>query len=66
MKNKTTLEVKNKMYISQQKYEGLSISVISIKVVKFLLQHRVTDALTERFSQYPLKTHFSAFVGWPR
>ena len=47
------------MFISQQTYERLKISVNSIiKGVQFLLQHRVRYVLTERFSQDPLENFF--------
>ena len=49
----------NKMFISQQTYEGLKISVNSIiEAEQFLLQHQVRCVLTERFCQDPLENHF--------
>ena len=50
---------KNKMFISQQTYEGLKISVNAIiEPVQFLLQHEVRYVLTERFSQDSLGNYF--------
>ena len=50
---------KNKMFVSQQTYEGLKISVNSIiEAVQFLLQHQVKYVLTERFCQDPLENYF--------
>ena len=50
---------KNKMFVSQQTYEGLKISVnLIIEAVQFLLQHQVKYVLTERFCQDPLENYF--------
>ena len=50
---------KNKMFISQQTYEGLKIYVNAIiEAVQFLLQHEVRYVLTERFSPDPLENYF--------
>ena len=49
----------NEMFISQQTYEGLKISVNSIiEAVQFLLQHEVRCVLPKRFSQDPLENYF--------
>ena len=50
---------KSKMFISQQTYEGLKISVNAIiEAVQFLLQLEIKYVLTERFSQDPLENYF--------
>ena len=50
---------KNKMFASQQTYEGLKISINAIiEAIQFLLQHEVRYVLTERFSQDPLENYF--------
>ena len=47
---KISKKEKNKIFISQQTYEGLKISVnLIIEAVQFLLQHQVRYALTKRF-----------------
>ena len=52
----TARNTKNKMFISQQTYENLKISVnVAIEPVQFLLQYKVGYVLTERFSQYQLE-----------
>ena len=44
------------MFISSQTYEGLKITVHSvIELVKFLIMHKVSYVLTERFCQDPLE-----------
>ena len=54
----TTRNTKNKMFISQQTYENLKISVsVAIEPVQFLLQYKVGYVLTERFSQYQLENY---------
>ena len=48
---KFSRKAKNEMFVSQQTYEGLKISVNAIiEAVQFLLQHEVRYVLTERFS----------------
>ena len=48
-----------KMFISQQTYEGLQITVHStVEVVKFLISQGVDSVLTERFQQDPLEEYF--------
>jgi hypothetical protein len=48
-----------KMFISQQTYEGLQITVHStVETVKFLLSQGVDSVLTERFQQDPLEEYF--------
>ena len=47
------------MFISSQTYEGLKITVHSvIKLVTFLIMHKVSYVLTERFCQDPLENYF--------
>ena len=47
------------MFISQQTYEGLEISInATIEAVQFLLQREVRYVLTERFSQDQLENYF--------
>ena len=47
------------MFISQQTYGGLKISVNTIiEAAQFLHQHEVRYVLTERFSQDPLEKYF--------
>ena len=54
----TVRNTKNKMFISQQTYENLKISVsVAIEPVQFLLQYKVGYVLTERFSQYQLENY---------
>ena len=49
----------NEMFISQQTYEALKISVNSIiEAVQFLLQQKVRCVLAERFSQDSLENYF--------
>ena len=50
---------RNNMFISQQSYEGILITVNSlIEVIQFLLNNNVPYVLTERFSQDPLENYF--------
>ena len=50
---------KNNMFISWQTHEGFQITVHSFKeVVKFLLEHRVSYVLSERFCQDDLENYF--------
>ena len=47
------------MFISLQTYEGMEINVHSvIELVKFLIMHKVSYMLTERFCQDPLENYF--------
>ena len=47
------------MFISSQSYDGLKITVYSaIEVVRFLIMHKVSYVLTERFCQDPLENYF--------
>ena len=47
------------MFISSQTYEGLKITVHSvIELVTFLIMHKVSYVLTERFGQDPLENYF--------
>ena len=47
------------MFISSQTQEGLKITVHSvIELVKFLIMHKVSYVLTERFCQDPLENQF--------
>ena len=47
------------MFISQQTYEGLQITVHStVEAVKFLISQGVDSVLTERFQQNPLEEYF--------
>ena len=47
------------MFISLQTYEGVKINVHSvIDLVKFLIMHKVSYVLTERFCQDPLENYF--------
>ena len=47
------------MFISSQTYEGLKITVHFIReLVKFLIMHKVSHVLTERFCQGPLENYF--------
>ena len=56
---KFSRKAKNEMFVSQQTYEGLKISVNAIiEAVQFLLQHEVRYVLTERFSQDSLGNYF--------
>ena len=54
-----TKSEKQKMFISSQTYKGLKITVHSvIELVKFLIMHKVSYVLTERFCQDPLENYF--------
>ena len=54
-----TKSEKQKMFISSQTYEGVKITVHSvIELVKFLIMHKVSYVLTERFCQDPLENYF--------
>ena len=54
-----TKSEKQKMFISSQTYEGLKITVHSvIELVTFLIMHKVSYLLTERFCQDPLENYF--------
>ena len=47
------------MFVSSQTYEGLKITVHSvIEFVTFLIMHKVSYVLTERFCQDPLENYF--------
>ena len=47
------------MFISSQKYKGVKITVYSvIELVKFLIMHKVSYWLTEKFCQDPLENCF--------
>ena len=47
------------MFLSSQTYEGVKITVHSvIELVKFLIIHKVSYVLTERFCQDPLENYF--------
>ena len=51
-----TKSEKQKMFISSQTYQGLKITTHSvIELVKFLIMHKVSYVLTERFCQDPLE-----------
>ena len=51
------------MFISSQTYEGLKITVHSvIELVTFLIMHKVSYVLTERFCQDPLENYFASNV----
>ena len=54
-----TKSEKQKMFLSSQTYEGVKITVHSvIELVKFLIIHKVSYVLTERFCQDPLENYF--------
>ena len=54
-----TKSEKQKVFISLQTYEGVKINVHSvIDLVKFLIMHKVSYVLTERFCQDPLENYF--------
>ena len=54
-----TKSEKQKMFVSSQTYEGLKITVHSvIELVMFLIIHKVSYVLTERFCQGPLEKYF--------
>ena len=54
-----TANARNNMFISQQTYEGLQITVHSFKeVCKFLLEHGVKYILSERFCQDDVENYF--------
>ena len=55
---KSSKNASNEMFISQQTYEGLTISVNSI-TVQFLLQHEFRWMLTETFPQDRLENYFA-------
>ena len=47
------------MFLSSQTYVGVKITVHSvIELVKFLIIHKVSYVLTERFCQDPLENYF--------
>ena len=47
------------MFISSQSYDGLKITMHSaIEVVRFLIMHKVSYVLAERFCQDPLENYF--------
>ena len=47
------------MFILSQTLEGLKITVYSaIELLKFLIMHKVSYVLTERFCQDPLENYF--------
>ena len=47
------------MFISLQTYEGVKIPVHSVvELVKFLIMHKISYVLTERFCQDPLENNF--------
>ena len=51
---------KQKIFISSQIYEGLEITVHAvIELAKFLIMHKFSYVLTERFRQDPLENYFS-------
>ena len=51
---------KQKTFISSQIYEGLEITVHAvIELAKFLIMHKFSYVLTERFRQDPLENYFS-------
>ncbi len=52
-------DARGKMFLSQQTYEGLKISVYShIEAIKFLLEHGFEYVLSERFMQDVLEDYF--------
>ena len=54
-----TKSEKQKKFISSQTYESLKIIVHSIiELAKFLIIHKVSHVLTERFCQDPLENYF--------
>ena len=54
-----TPNVRSKMFISWQTYEGLQITTLaSIEVTKFLLTEGLDFVLTERFCQDPVEEYF--------
>ena len=54
-----TKSEKQKMFLSSQTFEGVKITVHSvIELVKFLIIHKVSYVLTERFCQDPLENYF--------
>ena len=54
-----TKSEKQKMFILLETYEGLKVTVHSfIELVKFLIMHKVSYVLTERFCQDPLENYF--------
>ena len=54
-----TQNAKSRMFISWQTYEGLQVTVHSLKeVVKYLLQNGVRYVLSERFCQDDLENYF--------
>ena len=52
-------DARDKMFLSQQTYEGLKISVHShVEAIKFLLQNGFEYVLSERFMQDVLEDYF--------
>ena len=52
-------KAKVKMFISQETYKGIKITVNSmIELTKFLIVHKVSYVLTERLCQDPLENYF--------
>ena len=51
--------MRNRKGLYHQTYEGLKITVHSvIELVKFLIMHKVSYVLVERFCQDPLENYF--------
>ena len=60
-------DVRDRMFISRQTYEGVQITIHSvIEVVKFLLKNGMPFVLTERFNQDCLEEYFGRHRGLGR